>query len=60
MTWLFSGLITDSLARQSWGRQGHSHFLASLDLLPFRYTLLTALTLSPALYTAGHWDGSSK
>ena len=24
MTWLFSGLITDSLARQSWGRQGRT------------------------------------
>lgn len=27
---------------------------------PFPYTLLRAFTLSPALYTAGHWDGSSK
>lgn len=33
MTWLFSGLITDSLARQSWGRQGEAHSMAGCNLL---------------------------
>ena len=34
-------------------------WLAS-TLSPLPYTLLTDFTLSPVLYTAGHWDGSSK